>query len=182
MSPSQILAFDVGLKNFAYCLARTDGEIRQLRVVDLGARKGNTQAVMDAVIEVLDSIAFTELDLEVPLLVLIEQQMTSIMKCVQTVIHAFFKMASRYHGLEVTTRTFSARHKLALMSRYPDYQPSERAQAAPTQYQKNKMDSIHFATWLLTEKTKDEATLQKLQAYKKKDDAADAYLMVMCQL
>lgn len=190
MSPSQqVVAFDVGVRNFAYCILCVDGDgarrIVAVEVEDLGCRKGNAQAAIDAVIEVLDHIAFQQLDPGVPTVVLIECQMTAFMKAIQTAINVFFKVVSRYHGMEVTTRYLSARHKLALMERFDDYTPPEHGGAAAgrgakrAKYQQNKTDAVGFAMWLLEHKEHAPEALEKIRGMKKKDDACDAVLMAL---
>jgi uncharacterized protein YqgV (UPF0045/DUF77 family) len=180
----QVIAFDVGLRHFAYCIMDADvatrhRRVRALEVVDLGCKKNNVQKIIDAVIELMDEIVYNQLQPERPLIVLIESQMTAVMKCVQTVINAYFKITAKYSGTPVETHYMSAKHKLNLIRRYPDYADAEKAAAASSQYKQNKADSIQFARWLLQHKDEDVATLAKVDSFKKKDDLTDAYLMAV---
>lgn len=180
------------MRHFAYCIIDVTGDekkrtIRYLELVDLGCKKGNPQKVIDCVIEVLDDIAYNKLDLNKKTVVLIECQMTAIMKCVQTVINAYFKITSKYNSMDAVTHYMSAKHKLNLIHRHKDYPKAEESlvpisnpkNAKVIKYKKNKLDSVHFATWLLEHKDQDLEMLQKLQSLKKKDDVADAYLMAV---
>lgn len=197
----QVISFDVGLRHFAYCIidanvATRTRRIRHLEVIDLGCKKNNPQKVIDCVIDVLDDIAYTKLDQNIKTVVLIESQMTAIMKCVQTVINAYFKIISKYNGMEATSQYMSAKHKLNLMYRYREYPglrplPAEPAASLPqqqdatgakkqrTKYKKNKLDSVDFAKWLLEHKENDIHMLNRVMSFKKKDDLTDAYLMAV---
>lgn len=162
-------------------------KVRHLEVVDLGCKKGNPQKVIDCVIDVLDNITYNQLDTNMKTVVLIECQMTAIMKCVQTVINAYFKITSKYSAMDATTFYMSAKHKLNLIHRYKDYPKAEESlvpisnpkNAKVIKYKKNKLDSVHFASWLLEVKEEDVATLEKVKSLKKKDDVCDAYLMTV---
>lgn len=100
--------------------------------------------------------------------------MTAAMKCIQTVINTFFKMMAKYEGFNVTSRYLSPAHKLSLVRKYPEYTALDANVSA---YRKNKMDSVHFTTWHLQNVAHDEATLERIRGFRKKDDVCDAYLM-----
>jgi Holliday junction resolvasome RuvABC endonuclease subunit len=179
----QIIAFDIGIRNFAYCIIEADREkqnrtIKELDVVDLECAKNNKQATIDAVLELLDNIVFHKLDLTQPIVVLIEQQMTATMKAIQVAINVFFKLTARYQSLDITTKYLSAKHKLALREVYKEYSPDSKI-VATSKYKQNKNDSIDFGLWILKEILKDDHVHSKIMQMKKKDDACDGLLMCM---
>lgn len=176
----QIVAFDVGIRNFAFCVldyhtATKTKTVRQLEVVDLGCAKSNKQGAIDGCIDLLDDIVFQRLDLAKKTVVLIEQQMTATMKAIQVAINVFFKMTARYHSMDVTTKYLSAKHKLALMAKYPEFSMDD-VKLENTKYKQNKTDAVRFGLWMLKEKLEDHEHHAKVQAMKKKDDACDALL------
>lgn len=179
----QIIAFDVGIRNFAYCIldvnvATKTRKILDLDVVDLGCSAKNKQGAIDAVIEILDDIVFQKLDTSKKTVVLIEQQMTSTMKAIQVAINVFFKISAKYNAMDVTTKYLSAKHKLALQEKYPEY-VNASANVATTKYKQNKLDGVNFGLWLLKNKTQDEMFYNKVVAMKKKDDACDSLIMTI---
>lgn len=188
----QVISFDVGLRHFAYCVldvapALSKRAIRHLDVVDLGCKKGNPQKVVDCVIDVLDHITYNMLDTNKKTVVLIECQMTAVMKCVQTVINAYFKITSKYSSMDAETFYLSAKHKLSLVHRYKDYPKASESlvpisnpkNAKVIKYKKNKLDSVHFALWLLANKELDMTAHDKVLGLRKKDDVTDALLMAI---
>lgn len=188
----QVISFDVGLRHFAYCILEVEPQqkkkaIRHMEVVDLGCKKGNPQKVIDCVIDVLDDITYTKLDTNKRTVVLIECQMTAIMKCVQTVINAYFKITSKYSSMDASTHYMSAKHKLNLIHRYKDYPRAAESlvpisnpkNAKVIKYKKNKLDSVHFALWILEHKENDMEMHAKISNTRKKDDLTDAYLMAL---
>jgi hypothetical protein len=173
----QVIGFDIGIKNLAYCIINVEGEVRTLvtvNKVDLKCRKNDTQKIIDAAIDLMDTILFTELNTEKPITVVIESQMTAVMKCIQTVINTYFKVTAKYQSLSVATKYMSAQNKLRLIDKFPEY---ERAvPTASTAYKQNKLDGIHFGKWLMANKYTNEEILQRLDKIKKADDEYDAFL------
>lgn len=179
---TQIVSFDVGIKNFAYCVATKEPQkhiaIQHLELVDLGAKKQNMQAVIDGVLDVLDNIVYDKLDMSLKTVVVIESQMTAAMKSVQTAINVFFKMVAKYQDFDVTTKYLSARHKLQLMQDFPEYaEIQNQITIQSSKYRQNKVDSVQFACWLL-EKRERSDLVAKVRSLKKRDDVCDAALMV----
>ena len=181
----QVISFDIGIRNFAYCILHvfpneSPPKVHQLEVVDLGCSKNNKQAAIDAILDLLDEIVFHQLDLTKPIVVLIEQQMTATMKAIQVAINVFFKMTAKYQTVDLTTKYLSAKHKLALRSKFPEYnETNDSENVATTKYKQNKKDGIHFGLWCLQEILQDSENYQKVVAMKKKDDACDTLLMCM---
>lgn len=183
---TQVISFDIGIKNFAFCILNvaTNSKkektqiIKYLEVIDLGTKKGaNIQNTIDACLRVLDEIVYQKLDLTLDTVVLIESQMTSVMKCIQTAINVFFKVIAKYDSLNVATKYLSAKHKLSLTQQYSDY--TEPECKTTSKYRQNKQDSVHLCIWLLENKLNDNNILEKIKAAKKKDDMADCLLMCM---
>lgn len=179
----QVISFDIGIKNLAYCILEkrnvTECKIKHVEKVDLQCRKNDTQKIIDSVLEVLDDILFNKLDMSLPIIVLIESQMTSVMKSIQTSINVFFKIQMKYQSIDVKTQYLSARHKLNLIDQFKnEYTRPEITEK--NQYKQNKVDSVHFGTWLLSEsKFKDLEILATIQKSKKKDDMFDCVCMVI---
>jgi len=178
----QVLSFDIGIKNMAYCFVRVvDGKMKFLNLnkIDLNlSKKANNQMIIDNTIEFLDSLMTHELNINTneSLIILIECQMTSVMKCIQTTINTYFKMIGRYDGYDIETTYLSPKHKLNIINKYQD-------KMASSSYKQNKMDAIYFTKYLLenTYKDLDENSffLNIYQGMKKKDDISDAFLMII---
>jgi len=79
----QLLSFDVGTKNLAYCIANIQDDrtfkVINLQKVDLNCSGKNIQKLIDNTIELLDIIINDPIiDTSQKLIVLIECQMTSV--------------------------------------------------------------------------------------------------------
>ncbi len=178
----QVLSFDIGIKNMAYCYVRViDGKMDFLNLnkIDLNlSKKANNQMIIDNTIEFLDNLITQELNIDTSdkLVVLIECQMTSVMKCIQTTINTYFKMIHRYESYDIETIFLSPKHKLNIINKYQD-------KMASTSYKQNKMDAIYFTKYLLENTYKeldnDSSFLNIYQGMKKKDDISDAFLMII---
>lgn len=182
----KLIAFDIGIKNMGYCitsiLADKSIQFDVLHKTDLNlSKKSNVQNVIDNTIEFLDAVVHNELQLSSDdnLIVLIECQMTSIMKTIQTTINTFFKTISKYEGLQIQTVYLSPKHKLNIIN--IDTTPVSSHTTA-TNYKQNKFDSIAFATHLLKTRYNNEAFLSIINSHKKKDDICDAFLMIIYYL
>ena len=178
-----IIGFDIGIKNFAYCIIKKENtavNIIALENIDLQCRKYETQKIIDAIIDLLDDIFYNQLEKlnSNKIHVIIESQMTSIMKCIQTVVNTFFKMQKKYQNINIETKYVSAKHKLNLIDKYKDKYEGH-SNILNTAYRQNKIDSVHFAKWLIQNESKyyNEIIIQKFETTKKCDDLADALLM-----
>jgi hypothetical protein len=173
----QLLSFDIGIKNMAYCFATCSNNnihIEKLEKIDLNtSKKANIQKLIDNTLEFLE-ITINELPLQTneKLVVLIECQMTSIMKCIQTVINTYFKMIGKYEGYTIETIYLSPKHKLNIINTYGD-------KMASSSYKQNKNDAIYFANYLLENHYKNDKIMEVFKNTKKKDDISDAFLMVI---
>lgn len=179
MSKHQYIGFDVGIRNLAYCIILKDGDllaIKSLRKIDLGCKKQHIQRIIECVIDELDCIFTDEIVHDVPITVLIESQMTSVMRCIQTVINTFFKLNAKYIGIDITTKYVSAKIKLSLIDRYTSEYVRPTVVATST-YRQNKSDAVHFAKWLLLNKYCDQKMHDQLTKSKKPDDESDSFLM-----
>jgi len=185
MNKKQIISFDIGIKNMAYCIIEYDTSdnnktriFKHLQVVNLNIQKNkNIQNIIDATIELLDEIMndTSKIDPSIPIVVLIESQMTSVMRCIQTTINTYFKLIEKYEGLQIITKYLSPKHKLELLNNYPDY--INDGNKSSNKYKQNKIDSINFTKWLLIHQYKNDVFLNYFNITKKKDDISDAFLM-----
>lgn len=179
-----IISFDVGIKNMAYCVGNINDKkliIRNLELIDLNCNKNNIQSIIDSTIEFLDHLSNNLIDKNQKIIILIECQMTSIMKNIQTVINTYFKLLNKYENIHVETINLSPKHKLNLLKNYIDLIPDDliNNKIVNNKYKQNKLDSIIFAKWLLENIYKNEEILLYFNNLKKRDDISDALLMVI---
>jgi hypothetical protein len=180
----QLLSFDIGIKNMAYCFAIINDNndnnndnndkfiIKNIDKIDLNCKKTNIQNIIDNTIEFLDDLMI-KLNLENTkdkLIILIECQMTSIMRTIQTCINTYFKLIAKHLNLDIETIYVSPKHKLKIMDTYTDI-------IASNKYKQNKIDAIHYATYLLKNVYKNDEILTIINSHKKKDDLCDTFLM-----
>lgn len=175
----KVISFDIGIKNMAYCIASFNPnlEIIKLHKIDLNIHnKATTQIFIDTTIEFLDNIYHNELIMnnDECLKVLIECQMTSKMRCIQTTIYTYFKMISKFEGLDIEIINLSAKHKLDLTKKYPNFSNINNK----SNYRNNKINSVSFANFLLNFKYSNNYILEIIKNEKKKDDLCDALLMI----
>jgi len=181
----QLLTFDIGIKNMAYCFCKVDDNKKiqffNLNKIDLNlAKKSNIQMIIDKTIDFLDLIINQELNIDInqKLIILIECQMTSIMKTIQTTINTYFKMINRYEAYNIQTIYLSPKHKLNIINKYQD-------KIANNSYKQNKIDAVYFTLHLLQNDYKDcdqDPNNKFIDIYnnmKKKDDISDAFLMII---
>jgi len=170
----QLLSFDIGIKNMAYCFSVCDNDefkIMNLNKIDLNSNKNNIQNIIDNTIEFLDDIMNTlDIDINSKLIILIECQMTSIMRTIQTCINTYFKVIGNHQNIDIETIYVSPKHKLKLMDIYSDTIMNDK-------YKQNKFDSIFYSKYLLTTTFKNDKILDIINLEKKKDDLCDAFLM-----
>lgn len=174
----KVISFDIGIKNMAYCIASFNNnlEIIKLHKIDLNINNKDTiQTIIDNTIDFLDNIFLNELMLNNEgLKVLIECQMTSKMKCIQTTINTYFKMISKFEGLDIETINLSPKHKLDLTKKYPHFSNIDNK----SNYRNNKINAVAFANYLLNFKYNFNDILEIIKNEKKKDDICDALLMI----
>jgi hypothetical protein len=173
----QLLSFDIGIKNMAYCFASADNNqlnLIKLEKIDLNLNKNaNSQKIIDNTIEFIENIVHQlQINPDFKLIVLIECQMTSIMKCIQTVINTYFKLLAKYEGFIIDTIYLSPKHKLNIITKYQD-------KIASSSYKQNKIDAIFFTKYLLENAYKNDDFLAVFNNTKKKDDISDAFLMII---
>jgi len=172
---TQIVSFDVGIRNLAYCVVN-DGQITHWSKEDLGCKRHDMQGIVDAMIRLLEVIVASEIDNTKHVDVLIEQQMSASMKCIQTAIEVYFKTLKTRKVLDATTHYVSPKLKLKLIASHTDF---VSLLSKTSKYDQNKADAVGFATWYLTKKTPDPIALEVLNSVKKKDDLADVFLQAI---
>lgn len=172
----QLIAFDIGIKNMAYCFTIIDDNneliVKSLNKIDLNSNKNNIQNIIDNTIDFLDTLLI-ELDINMneELIILIECQMTSIMRTIQTCINTYFKIINKHDNLNIKTIYVSPKHKLKIMDKFTDIISTDK-------YKQNKIDSIFYTKYLLTDTIyKNNIILEQINSFKKKDDLCDAFLM-----
>ena len=174
----QLLSFDIGIKNMAYCFAvindndNDDFIIKGIDKIDLNCNKLNIQNIIDNTIEFLDDlmIKLNIEDTKDKLIILIECQMTSIMRTIQTCINTYFKLIGKHLNLDIETIYVSPKHKLKIMDKYGDT-------IATNKYKQNKLDAVYYSSHLLKTVYKNDEILEIINSHKKKDDLCDAFLM-----
>jgi hypothetical protein len=175
-----VISFDIGIKNMAYCIAHFNDnlEIKILNKINLNINtNSNIQNIIDNTIDFLDHIFHNDILMNNNdvLKVLIECQMTSKMKCIQTTINTYFKMISKLEGLNIETIYLSAKHKLDLTKKYPNYSYINNNK---NNYKNNKINAVNFAYYLLENKYLNNHIISIINNEKKKDDVCDALLMI----
>jgi hypothetical protein len=176
----QIISFDIGIVNFAYCIAVIEDNninFKEIQKINLNCNKKNNQDIVDAIIDLLEDIT-SKIDFNYPLIVLIENQITSSMKSIQTAINTYYKLICRYENIDIQTIYLSAKHKLNLINKYKDLFVNNEI-IKNDKYKQNKIDSVLFTKWLLENKYKDDNILNYYNSISKKDDICDSYLMII---
>lgn len=177
----QLLSFDIGIKNMAYCyclIDDNDNDQKKFNIVNLNkidlnlSKNSNIQKIIDNTIEFLEITFNNELNINQndKLIILIECQMTSIMRTIQTVINTYFKMIGKYEGYNIETIYVSPKHKLNIINKYCDKIESNS-------YKQNKTDAVYFVKYLLETTYKNDKIMEIYNTTKKKDDISDALLM-----
>jgi hypothetical protein len=170
----QLISFDIGIKNMAYCFASINDnklDINRINKIDLNCNNHNIQNIIENTIDFLDDIMIDLLiDTNEKLIILIECQMTSIMRNIQTCINTYFKIISKHQNIDIETIYVSPKHKLKIMDKFSTTVVNDK-------YKQNKLDSIFYTTHLLTTTYKNDMILEIINSHKKKDDLCDAFLM-----
>jgi hypothetical protein len=173
----QLLSFDIGTVNMAYCFASVEENklnLHNLNKIDLCIKKSsNTQKIIDTTIEFLEeTINDLKINQNEKIIILIECQMTSIMRCIQTVINTYFKLIGKYEAYNIETVYVSPKHKLNIINKYD-------SKIATTNYKQNKNDAVFYTKYLLENTYKNNEFLTIFSNMKKKDDISDAFLMII---
>jgi|694.fasta_scaffold05438_18 hypothetical protein len=173
----QLLSFDIGIKNMAYCFIKINQDksinFCNLNKIDLNIpKKSNIQNIIDNTIDFLDITINQDLTIDNndKLIILIECQMTSIMKTIQTTINTYFKLIGRFSGFDIETIYLSPKHKLNIINKY-------EGKIDKSKYKQNKLEAIYFCKYLLENVYHNQSFLDIYNSHKKKDDISDAYLM-----
>lgn len=170
----QLLSFDIGIINMAYCFAIIDNSnftINNIDKIDLNCNTHNIQNIIDNTIEFLDGL-MNDLSINTneKLIILIECQMKSIMRNIQTCINTYFKIIGKHENIDIETIYVSPKHKLKIMDKFSTTVVSDK-------YKQNKLDAIFYTIHLLTTTYKNDTILEIINSFKKKDDLCDAFLM-----
>lgn len=192
-----VVSFDVGIRNLAYTILEYEGSaastgdrqydvlnnsrIKLWNKVDLGCNKYDLEKISASLLEVLDNIAYNEIENlhDIELHVVIENQpalKSPTMKSIQIIIYTYFNTIAKYNSLNFKTRLISGKSKLKLIDSYTEFTGGD---AAKTGYAKNKSDSVAFTRWLLADKAPNQQAQEYLESIKKKDDICDSYLQAL---
>ena len=173
MRKLNILSFDCGLNNLAYCYLNNDGEacakdgiprkIQQWGIVNLHVKA--TKDIPGALVSFLDSLPWL-LGVDY---VAIEQQVfgNTKMMVMAHCIKTYFLTKSIVNGYGPTVHFVSARAKFKVY-------PGEIICKLKNKYQRNKRIAVLITRNLL--KDTEPLALEFFEGQKKKDDLADSYL------
>jgi len=165
-SQQQLISFDVGIRNLAYCILDQDSKIVNWKKEDLGCKRQDMQNICESVTQLLYYIVTEEVDPAKPITVLIEVQMQAVMKCIQTAINVFFKTA-KLTGLitgDLKTAYVSPKVKLNFIQSHPEFE---------------QLEAVAFTRRYLTSKKPDPLAMEVLESHKKADDIADCALQAL---
>ena len=161
---TMILSFDIGLKNFAYCVLSHDGKtIHHWENMNITAEANDTTndkrclLIYTKLTERMSK--FEDCDI-----VLIERQMNKTMM----IISAFVEMYFTTHGKEVVT--YNASNKLENM---------EGNKKGKRNYSNRKKLSVELTKAFLKDNPQDKEIVDMFYGLTKKDDASDALLQAV---
>ena len=177
----QIVSFDVGIRNLAYCIIIGE-DMTAWDNVDI---KGATNdATTTKLLELLDHIAFDVLDVSRPITVLVEDQprrASNLMKHVQIHISAYFKILCHFQALvSVKLKQVNPKRKLTIC---PSSVKSK--QTRRKQYKSNKQAAVTTVSEMLNGPctiTVSDELKSKFFNSKKKDDLADCLLQAISSI
>jgi hypothetical protein len=210
----KVVSFDVGIKNLAYSILSYDEDkievspssdkkqtvlskttIQEWHKIDLESSKYDLERITKNLLEVLDNIAYHEIEdiHHDKVHVVIENQpalKSPTMKSIQIVIYSYFNTIAKYNSLDMKIRLISAKSKLKYIDSFKEFadymnkkaeefditSSKKRIPKEKQGYAKNKDDSVQFSKWLLENVMKDTYHLNELENLKKKDDVCDSLL------
>lgn len=207
-----IVSFDIGIKNLAYSIIHYDNQekekeqymllklmrLQEWHKIDLQSSKYDLQRITSNLLEVLDNIAYNEIEdiHNDKVHVVIENQpalKSPTMKSIQIVIYTYFNTICKYNNLSLQTKLVSAKGKnkyIDSFSEFSEFMNNEasrflreheagRMKRIPKDkqgYAKNKDDSVQFTRWLFNNIICDDEHKNELESLKKKDDVCDSFL------
>ena len=177
---SQIVSFDVGIRNLAYCIITQDDDKCLTAWENVDIKGATNDATTNKLLELLDHIAFDVLDVSRPIIVLVEDQprrASNLMKHVQIHISAYFKILCHFQALaSVKLKQVNPKRKLTICP------SSVKSKTRRTQYKSNKQAAVTTVSDLLngpcTIRVSDDLK-SKFFNSKKKDDLADCLLQAI---
>ncbi len=185
-----ILSFDIGIKNMSYCLleylSNQKPKILEWKVKNLQCHKKNSEKLIDHLIEFLDEMYKNDLNNRYPLIVLIENQMTSVMRALQVAIKTYFKVKSTDYRQNIQTKYISAKLKMNLINRFINnedvsYTYPEFLNEITSSYKRNKLLSCDFTQWYLCNILDDNEDIERILEKEKKwePDMSDCFLQAI---
>jgi len=174
----QIISFDIGIRNLALCILTYEestkhSEIKIWKKVDLCCKKSDASGLIDSLVKFLDTIVQEHMMHDLDTFVIIENQMTAVMKCLQASIYTYFKVMRSILDMSMTTIYINPKLKLKLVDHFKDYK--SESQQHSQKYKQNKVDSVDLTKWILTTHYKDSDSYEFFLSSPKNDDLADCY-------
>lgn len=197
-----VLSFDIGIKNFSYCLIGQDRKIVLWNVCDISPRRNQT--ICKNVVELLDNIneRIMSLDQEqdqeqeqqdqeqdqeeekkemkekkdLKIYIVIEKQMSSKMKCVFSHIEMYYHFYNNmYPGRIVKIEKYHPRFKLQCYNFQEGDEELKPIRARKNSYTYNKNLGKQYCVRMIRRDQSDEI-IGLFLGSKKKDDLSDSYL------
>ena len=174
----QIISFDIGIRNLALCILTYDEitktpEIKIWKKIDLCCKKSDASGLIDSLVQFLDSVVQEHMMHAIDTYVIIENQMTAVMKCLQAGINTYFKVMKNVLCMDIKTIYINPKLKLKLVEHFKDYRC--KAKQCNQKYKQNKVDSVDLTKWMLTYQYKDPDSYTFFISTPKNDDLADCY-------
>lgn len=176
-----VLSFDIGIKNFAYCMLDENENIIQWNVADISGSTYDRQC--QKLIQALDAINSEEMTDLAELEVIIEKQpgVNPKMRIISGQVQMYYSLL-KYRNLFKINKViyYSARNKLKC------YEPKEGDEPIPekkysTKYATRKYLSKQHCERILVQNNQDE-WLKVFSSSKKKDDLSDSFLQGVAYL
>ena len=160
----QIASFDIGIKNFAVCVAMVTPVSHSLKITHLALYDlSKSDSPYHAMTQVLDSIGFNEVSV-----ILVEKQMTTNKIAIRLAQHCLSYFLILY-GRFKTIIEYPSQNKTRLLG----------ASFAERKTKKGRKDFCVRKAIEILEEMSDEKSLEIVRKAKKKDDLCDVICMVV---
>jgi hypothetical protein len=181
MSSLNILSFDIGIKNLAFCLFQYDLEssyinfdIIEWDVINL-VLDGDKSLDHDTLfIELNERFGDTKIDY-----IIIENQpamKNPIMKTIQVMVYSYFKQMQLLHNKDILdVKMCNASNKIRYAKKLIPISEIELKTPESNTYKRNKEAAIAYTLYLLNLNNKND-DISFFKTFKKKDDLADTLL------
>lgn len=185
----QVLSFDVGLRNLAVCILMhnkgNEYEIKHWENIDLLSKKNDVLSVQDSLIDVVNMLFENYINHDIETHVIIEQQMTATMRCLQASLSMYIKVLKLNNTFKIgRVAIINPKLKMKLIDHFPNYIKPQLtlANTKNRKYQQNKVDSVNFTKWFLQHVSHDQLALNMFENVGKKDDYSDCFIQSIAWL